>query len=141
MPATGNANVLLLCNLFLGWGLSFGVVLDGDNSGVRIFKKLCETLYGNDEEVARSHVHVMRGHDGIEDIFSLLDFKKHILKDENITYSGTNSSFVKSRAKAVLALQFMHEVDNGSIKSTDLDASSMKSIEELLASIESLHLD
>ena len=141
LPATGNANVPLLCNLFLGWGLSFGVLLDGDNSGIRIFKKLCETLYGNDEQTARNHVHVMGGYDGIEDIFSLSDFKKYILKDEALGYSGTNSSFVRSRAKAVLALQFMHDVENGAIKSTDLDTASMKNIGELLASIESLHLN
>ncbi len=37
LPATGTSNIPQLANLFLGWGLDFGVVVDDDSSGRSIY--------------------------------------------------------------------------------------------------------
>lgn len=140
LPATGNSNVPLLCNLFLGWGLQFGVVLDGDRSGKNVYEELRKTLYGEDEDITKSHIHLINGCDGIEDIFTHSDFTKRVIKDESVSFTGTNSSWMKGKAKAVYALRFMHDIEAGDIKAENLERDTTDKIQALIYAVEGLRI-
>ncbi len=53
LPATGVNNVPQLANLFLGWGLDFGVVVDDDSSGRGVYNALKRDLFLDDEDEAK----------------------------------------------------------------------------------------
>ncbi len=141
LPATGNSNVCLLCNLFLGWGLHFAVVLDDDASSRRIFSDLKKTIYGDDDDLSRQHVYLIDGCLGIEDALTKNDFRKFVADEDISENAEANSKWVKGKAKAVLALQFMHNVEAGHIQLAALEPKSQSKIRDIIAAIEVLKTD
>lgn len=121
IAATGADNVPQLCYEFLGWGIKFSILLDGDTKGKRVRNKLKEELYLNDNELTNKNMHLMRGFDGIEDLLTQRDFKKYVLGDETVSYSGKNSKYVndKNLPKPVLAAMFLQRVKEGKIDIDD----------------------
>ncbi|MCW1907915.1 MAG: AAA family ATPase [Candidatus Saccharibacteria bacterium] len=117
IASTGADNVPQLCYEFLGWGLKFSVLLDGDKKGEKVRNNLKRDLFLDDDEIANKNVYRMRGHNGIEDIFTQKDFKKHVLGDESVSYTGDNSKYVDEQKlpKAVLAAIFLQKVKEGHI--------------------------
>lgn len=121
IAATGANNVPQLCYEFLGWGIKFSVLLDGDPKGQNIRDNLKHDLYMNDNEITNNNIYVMRDHYGIEDIFTQKDFKKYVIDDETVSYSGSNSKYVhdKELPKSVLAAKFMQKVKGGLVDMGD----------------------
>ena len=48
IPSTGVSNIPLLCNILMGWGLDFGVMLFDNEKEIRIGESLRESLYKTD---------------------------------------------------------------------------------------------
>ncbi len=117
IASTGADNVPQLCYEFLGWGLKFSILLDGDKKGETVRNNLKRNLYLDDDEIANKNVYRMRGHNGIEDIFTQKDFKKYVLGDESASYTGDNSKYVDEQKlpKAVLAAIFLQKVKDGDV--------------------------
>jgi len=139
LPATGTSNVPQLTYLFLGWGLDFIVVLDDDSSGRQIYNELKKNLFQDDERKTRSKIIKIKDCDGIEDVFSQVDFKKIILKDEQQSYVGSNSQYMKRgrKSKAVAALKFMLEVKKSEIKLGDFEEDTQSKIKNVISLIDS----
>lgn len=138
LPATGTSNIPQLANLFLGWGLDFGVVVDDDSSGRSIYNSLKRDLFLDDESEAKKKMMKVKGCSGIEDLFTSSDFKKHILEDTNLSFKQKNSEYMKDKPKAIFALKFMLKVKDDKIKISDLDKTTQDNIKDLVRKIESL---
>lgn len=140
MPATGTSNVPTLANLFLGWGLDFIVVIDDDNSGRKIYNELKKNLFGDDDIKAKERLMKIKDCNGIEDLFSKSDFKKHILEESGINFSETNSEYMKKnrKSKALYALKFKLKVGKGEVKINDLNKQTQENIKKLITEIEEL---
>ena len=138
LPATGVNNVPQLANLFLGWGLDFGVVVDDDSSGRGVYNMLKHDLFLDDEDEAKKHIMKIKDCHGIEDLFSKDNFKKYVLENENESYKPINSEFMKRKPKAVFALKFMLKVEKGEITVGNLDEQTQNNIKKLVSDIESL---
>jgi ABC-type lipoprotein export system ATPase subunit len=137
IASTGVNKLPALANMFLGWGLDFITVVDDDNQGRGVYKELMRDLYGDDAEIANRFVIKLKGYEGIEDIFSTSDFKRHVLKDENANIQQKNSEFLKraGRSKPILALEFKLAIDNGHIRFLDLDEVTQSAIKEAVSNI------
>ncbi|OWJ56088.1 ATP-dependent nuclease [Paraburkholderia caledonica] len=137
IASTGVNKLAALANMFLGWGLSFITVVDDDNQGRGVYKDLMRDLYGDDAKIADQYVVKLKGCDGIEDVFSTSDFKRHVLKDEAANIQQKNSEFLKraGRSKPILALEFKLAVDNGHIRLADLDEATQNAITAIIDNI------
>lgn len=138
LPATGVNNIPQLANLFLGWGLIFGVVVDDDSSGRTIYNGLKRDLFLDDDSRARNRIMKIKGCSGIEDLFTSNDLKKYILEDEALSFKQQNSDYMRGKPKAIFALKFMLKVKKGKIKMSDLDKNTQDNIKELVSSIEAI---
>lgn len=140
LPATGVSNVPTFVNLFLGWGLSFGVVVDDDTAGRKIYNKLKKEIFGDEESEAQKKMFKIKDCSGIEDIFSKTDFKNHILNDKTINFSGTNSVYLtrSRKSKPVLAIKFMQKVNRQEIRMEHLKQTTQDNIKKLVNKVESL---
>lgn len=136
LPATGTSNVPQLANLFLGWGLDFGVVVDDDSSGRSIYNSLKRDLFLDDEDEAKKRMMKIKGCSGIEDIFTNNDFKKHILEDTSLSFKHKNSEYMKDKPKAIFALKFMLKVKDEKIKIGDFDKTTQDNIKKLVSDME-----
>lgn len=140
IPATGVSNVPKFVNLFLGWGLSFGVVIDDDQMGRRTYNILKRNIFCDEESEAQKKMFKIKGCLGIEDIFSKSDFKKHILDDNTINLSVVNSVYLtkSQRPKAILAMKFLQKVNRQELRMKDLNSSTQDKIKWLVNRVESL---
>lgn len=137
LPATGAAKIPQLTNLFLGWGIEFSVFVDDDERGRDVYNTLKKDLFGDEEDLAKRRLLKNVGSKGIEDVFTKTDFKRRVLNDNSLTYSGTNSEYVKENAvsKPIIAINFMQKVMKGEIKLEDLDDGTQSKIKSIIEKI------
>jgi ABC-type ATPase involved in cell division len=125
IPSTGVSNMPLLCNILMGWGLDFAVILFDNENEIKIGELLKESLYKTDNDNREMILKMKDGVHDSEDLLSTLDFKNFILKSrEGITVS--NSEFVREHEmpRNFLFSRFLSDVKNGLIKIQDFDEES-----------------
>lgn len=142
IAATGVNKIEVLANMFRGWGLDFVVAIDDDKQGREVFKNLKKEHFGDSEEIAKKKLLKLPHGTGIEDTFSIEDFKKYVLDDEAAVIAASVTDFLKTagRSKPVMAFHFALAVEQDAIKMADLSPdtrarieSTVKAIEEMLA--------
>jgi len=138
LPATGTSNIPQIANLFLGWGLGFGVVVDDDSSGRSIYNGLKRDLFLDNENEVKKRMMKIKGCSGIEDLFTNGNFKKYILEDLGLSFKQKNSEYMKDKSKAIFALKFFLKVKDRKIKISDLDKTTQDNIKNLVSGIESI---
>lgn len=133
IAAQGVDNVPTLANMFLGWGLNFIVVLDDEPSARKVYNTLKRDLFRDDESKANRRLLKIRSAHGIEDVFSVRDFRTHIREHGETS----NSAFVKKNgaAKALLAAGFLQRVEAQHITASQLDETSKGNILKLVSDI------
>jgi predicted ATPase len=107
IPACGVNNIKPLISIVLAWGGIFKAVFD-DGEGKRVCNDLKKYLYKNNEDLFTGQVYKMDGFDGIEDLFSALDFDTHIAGITR-TNSTKNSELAKQYKKELLARRFLEK--------------------------------
>lgn len=138
IAASGVTNVLVYANLFTGWGLGFGVALDYDTAGQRVKRKLQEHVFLGDAKETNKHVALLPSGAGIEDAFSRADFRTFVLEDPAAVIDGTNSAYMKNRAKGVAAAAFLQRVEEGKVTLQDFDGDTQSAISKTLESVEKI---
>lgn len=139
LPATGTSNVTIFAQLFLGWGLDFIIALDDEPSGRKVFNGLKRDMFLDDQNWASKRIYKIKDCDGIEDIFSLHDYKKYIIHNPSASISEKNSKWAKSNgaAKAIHALKFLQAVESGEIIINNLEEQTKLNIKNLVNEIAS----
>lgn len=137
IPATGASNIPTLANMFTGWGLHFVVAIDDDTLGRTVYKQLKQELCGDDEKIASAKLWKIKDCAGIEDIFSALDFGRHILRDNDAKILGKNTEYLKTakRSKPVMAYQFWSDIQKGALNSSMFESSTLEKIDEVVGEI------
>jgi energy-coupling factor transporter ATP-binding protein EcfA2 len=127
IPSTNVSSIPLLCNILMGWGLDFAVLLFDNEQENRMRELLKETVFKTDSS-GRSMIITLPGaFYNSEDILSTLDFKNHILKSrEGITIA--NSGFMVERAlpRNFMFSKFLADVKSGVIKISDFDEETLE---------------
>jgi predicted ATP-dependent endonuclease of OLD family len=127
IPATGISSVPLLCNILMGWGLKFSILLFDNEQEKQVGDELKNTIFRVDGS-GRDHILKVPGKFyNPEDLLSTLDFKNHILKArEGITVSNSEYIREKEIPRNFVLSRFLSEVRSGVIKSTDLDEETLE---------------
>ncbi len=141
IPSVGADKFNFLVPLMIGWGLNYCCVLDNDDKGRRIEKK----LLGDFEQAGVKTMFVSKGKDEeIEDLFDKEDFVKFVLneKSKGLATDKKNSEIIKQKDKnydkVLLSKLFLEKTKNESVplteKTKDNFKNLLKEINELMFS-------
>ncbi|MFP4620393.1 MAG: AAA family ATPase [Bacteroidales bacterium] len=134
LPASDVSNVTTLANLLLGWKLGFYIILGHHEEGQEIYDYFRHHLFQNDNEKTREKILILdEGFRKIEDIFSTLDFKKHIL-NKRIGITEANSDYIENNnmSRSILGSTFLSKVQSEELTLEDFDEETRENIYSLL---------
>jgi ABC-type ATPase involved in cell division len=139
IPSTEVSSIPLMCNILMGWGLRFAVLLFSNETekGMEEFLRhqMFRTEKSESQLVLRLDDHFLNA----EDLLSTLDFKNFVLKSrEGITVS--NSIFMKDKElpRNFLLSKFLSEVKAGNISLSDFDEESADNFRQLTGLLKGL---
>lgn len=145
IAATGATNIPNIAYMFIGWGLDFIIVVDDDSRGRGVFNDLKRTLFQDNEEISNKKMFKIKqsdntGCEGIEDLFSVNDFKKYIIENDgaSIKDKDSKSKYMKDNkiSKILTAVSFMLKIDDKKIALSDMTDKTQKNIKRIVESIE-----
>jgi AAA15 family ATPase/GTPase len=137
IPSVNSSSVPLMCNILLGWGMKFAVLLFEADREEMVEEQLRMMALGETDEGPGIIINMAQGFRNAEDLFSTLDFKNHILHTrEGIT--TLNSEYVRDNElpRNFLFSKFLADVDAGRIKSSQLDEETSENLEMLMSVLE-----
>ncbi len=136
IPANGPAGVTTLVNLLMGWGFNFTVILFDNNENSDIIAELQSYLHSFEKNDQRSKLLFAGKIQGAEDIFSTLDFKKHIIK-KRVGISGTNTGYIVNQniSRPLLAASFAQAAASGQVTVEDIDEETRENLNRLFSSL------
>lgn len=137
LPATDVSNVGNLVNLLLGWGLDYVVITDDDTEGRELYDDLKKNLFANDETKADKKLILLNSFQGIEDMFSTIDFKKFVLH-KRIGIPESISDYIRENnlSRSILGAVFMQSVQDQKLKLEHFDEETRDNFENLFRRIE-----
>jgi predicted ATP-dependent endonuclease of OLD family len=127
IPSTNVSSIPLLCNIMMGWGMDFVVLLFENDDEIQMAELLKNTIFNTDSG-GREHIIRMPGTFlNSEDLLSTLDFKNYILDSrEGITVS--NSIFIREKElpRNFILSRFLSDVKEEKVKVTDFDEETLE---------------
>ncbi len=139
IPASGTSSIPMIVNILIGWGLEYIALNFGNEEEKFMYNKLRKELFDNNVDLANSQLLFMRDFPDVEDMFSTIDFKKHIVHvREGITTA--NSEYLKdnNHSRAVLASNFLQSVNRGELTLDDLDDESRDNLNQFITRLSKL---
>ncbi|PID92129.1 MAG: hypothetical protein CSA96_04825 [Bacteroidetes bacterium] len=129
LPASGGESIHMMVNILIGWGLDY-IVLNFDNSEERaVHENLRKDLFDNKIDLANEQLILLDGFPEPEDLFSTIDFKKHIVQvREGITVRNSDYLHDNNYSRAILASNFLQEVCAGKISARKLDEETRENL-------------
>ena len=127
VPSTNVSSIPLLCNIMMGWGMDFAVLLFENDEEAHITELLKKTVFKTDISSKELIVKMPAGLLNSEDLLSTLDFKNHILKTrEGITVQ--NSVYIRENElpRNFILSRFLANVKAGKIKVADFDEETLE---------------
>ncbi len=122
IPSTNVSSIPLLCNILMGWGMEFAVLIFENDEEVKIAEHLANTVFKTETGAREFILRVPDLFLNSEDLLSTLDFKTWVLNSrEGITVA--NSDYIKDKElpRNFLLSRFLNNVKEGKIKAGDLD--------------------
>lgn len=125
IPAIWVTNVSNIVSIFLWRGYTFKVLLDDDAKGRGVYKELSDWLYSIDKDKQKEQV-LRHNWKGIEDVFSVEDFKKYVLpagvEFDNTKNNASQALNIWSKElQARVFLQKVYEWENITLSKQTLD--------------------
>ncbi len=139
IPSTNVSSIPLLCNILMGWGMDFAVLLFENDEEKKISDLLEKTVFTTDKRGKELIIRMPSGFQNAEDLLSTLDFKNHIINSrEGITVS--NSQYIKEKEipRNFLLSRFLTEVKTGKITVRDFDEETIENFEMIISLLEGL---
>jgi len=122
IPSTGASSIPLMCNIMIGWGLKFAVLLFGNKNEQGLEKFLKENIFIIEEDQNDFIISTDRRFLNAEDLLSTLDFKNHVLKTrEGITVPNSVYIADKNLPRNFLLSRLLSDIKSGIIRPEDLD--------------------
>jgi ABC-type ATPase involved in cell division len=127
IPSTNVSSIPLLCNILMGWGLEFSVLLFENDRENKIAEKLKETLFKTDAIRRDLIIRMPETIFDAEDLLSTLDFKNHILRSrEGITVANSEYIREKEIPRNFMFSRFLTDIKADVIKVSDFDEETLE---------------
>jgi len=127
IPSTKVSSIPLLCNILMGWGMEFVILLFENDEEIQIAGLLKDTVFKTDSGGRELIIRMPESFLNSEDLLSTLDFKNHILESrEGITVPNSVYINEKELPRNFILSRFLSNVKAGKIKVTDFDEESLE---------------
>lgn len=129
IPSTDSSSIPLMCNILMGWGMKFAVLLFYNDDELEAARKLRDIVF-TDKPGDEENIVVMPEEFGnAEDLLSTLDFKNLILKSrEGITISNSEYVSINDLPRNFLLSKFLSDVKLKEVSREDLDEESKENL-------------
>ncbi len=139
IPSTNVSSIPLLCNILMGWGLDFAVLLFENEEENDMHDHLKETVFKTDNSGRKMIISLPGLFYNAEDLLSTLDFKNHILKTrEGITVANSDYIKEKEMPRNFLFSKFLTDVKSGEVKISDFDEETLENFRQVVEVFEGL---
>ncbi|MGQ9620568.1 MAG: AAA family ATPase [Bacteroidales bacterium] len=139
IPSTDVSSIPLMCNIMLGWGLKFAVLLFGNEKERKMEEFLKENIFRTDKDQGGSIIATDNRFLNSEDLLSTLDFKNHVIKTrEGITIPNSAYMIEKELPRNFLLSRLLSDVKAGKIKPNDFDEESHENFRYLTGLLKEL---
>jgi predicted ATP-dependent endonuclease of OLD family len=127
IPSTNVSSIPLLCNILMGWGMEFAVLLFENDDEIKMADLLRNTVYKTDNSGKELLIKMPGAFLNSEDILSTLDFKNHLLETrEGIPMPNSVYMREKELPRNFILSRFLSKVKEGKLKSSDFDEESLE---------------
>jgi len=127
IPSTDVSSIPLLCNILLGWGMEFSVLLFQNAEETYISEIMKNTIFATENGGRELFIKLPEIFLNSEDLLSTLDFKTHVLNSrEGITVP--NSVYVREKElpRNFILSNFLTNVKSGKIKVDAFDEETLE---------------
>ncbi len=127
IPSTNVSSIPLLCNIMMGWGMDFAVLLFDNDDETQMAEHLKNSVFKTDTGARELIIRMPGTFLNSEDLLSTLDFKNFLLESrEGITVP--NSVYIKDKElpRNFILSRFLANVKEGKIKATDFDEETLE---------------
>jgi predicted ATP-dependent endonuclease of OLD family len=139
IPSTEVSSIPLMCNILMGWGLRFAVILFSNESEMEMAEFLKNKMFRTGKGDGEMIIRVEEDFLNAEDLLSTLDFKNHILKSrEGITVQNSIFMSDKELPRNFMLSKFLSEIKTGKIAIKDLDEESLENFRRFTSLIQGL---
>jgi ABC-type ATPase involved in cell division len=122
LPASGAESIPMMVNILMGWGIDYVILNFGNSEERLVHEKLMKEQYDNKIDLANKQMLFLEDYPDTEDLFSTIDFKKHVVKvREGITVKNSEYLIDNNYSRAMLASNFLQEVTNETVSFKTLD--------------------
>jgi len=122
IPSTDVSSIPLMCNIMMGWGLKFAVLLFGNERERKLEEYLKENMFRPGDKEGDYLIVTDPRFLNAEDLLSTLDFKNHVLKTrEGITVPNSVYMEEKELPRSFLLSRLLGDVRQGRIEPGDFD--------------------
>lgn len=122
LPASGAESIPMMVNILMGWGIDYVILSFGNSEERLVYEKLMKEQYDNKIDLAKKQMLFMEEYPDTEDLFSTIDFKKYVVKvREGITVKNSEYLIDNNYSRAILASNFLQEIENGNVSFKTLD--------------------
>jgi len=133
IPSTNVSSIPLLCNILMGWGLDFAVLLFENEEENKMHDLLKDTVFKTDSSGRNMIISLPGLFYNAEDLLSTLDFKNHILKSrEGITVANSDYIKEKEMPRNFLFSKFLADVKSGAVKISDFDEETLENFKQVI---------
>jgi hypothetical protein len=139
LPASGAESIPMMANILLGWGVEFLILNFGNAEERMVHDKLVKEHYDNKIDLANKQMILLEDFQDVEDLFSTIDFKKFVIKvREGITVNNSDYLRDNNYSRAVLASNFLQEVNSGDVSLQKLDEESRENLDQFIKQLKAL---
>ena len=127
IPSTHVSSIPLLCNIMMGWGMDFAVLLFDNDDEMQMAELLKNSVFKTDVNNRELIIRIPGTFLNSEDLLSTLDFKNHLLESrEGITVP--NSVYIKEKElpRNFILSRFLLNVKEDKIKASDFDEETLE---------------
>jgi predicted ATP-dependent endonuclease of OLD family len=122
LPASGTESIPMMVNILMGWGIDYVILNFGNSEERLVHEMLMKEQYDNKIDLAMKQMLFLEEYPDTEDLFSTIDFKKYVVKvREGITVKNSEYLLDNNFSRAILASNFLQEIDNGNVSFKMLD--------------------
>jgi predicted ATP-dependent endonuclease of OLD family len=127
IPSTNVSSIPLLCNIMMGWGMEFAVLLFENDNEIQMADLLKSSVFMTDSRSREIVIRMPGAFLNSEDILSTLDFKNYLLETrEGITVPNSVYIREKELPRNFLLSRFLSKVKAGKLKASDFDEETLE---------------
>jgi ABC-type ATPase involved in cell division len=139
IPSTEISAMPLMCNIMMGWGLKFALILFSNEQERKMEEFLQQKIYRTDEHSGEMVIRMGETILNAEDLLSTLDFKNHVLETrEGITIANSIYMKEKELPRNFLLSKFLSRVKSGEITMKSLDEESVENFRHFAGLVKGL---